>query len=374
MPPDSPQAGNGLRVLLVNFEMDPHSPVLAWQWKVAERLAARCERVVVLTERAAEIPGGFPATVCVIPRLLTGPLRVLGAKWLVNLLAFHLLARHRLNVGFVHMSMEWAYRLAPAFGLRGVATLLWYAHGSVPDNLRRAEQSASIIVTSSREGFRLPSTKVRVIGQGIDVDAMRLVRQRSQEPRLIYVGRVSRRKRIELLVQALALLKVQAREEFCLRVVGPTLNTDDRRYAGELRDLAARLSVADRLELLDPVAPSALSALYEDVFLHVSASNTGSMDKTVLEALATGCPVLTTNEAYREMLAGFGTFLPDPTPEAFAAAIRRLYVRPPDPQECRDRVVGHHDLDSYVGRILACLEEIAPARPGVSRRVPVPQV
>ena len=40
-----------MKLLVINFVMDQDSPVLAWQHGVVTRLAARCERVVVLTER-----------------------------------------------------------------------------------------------------------------------------------------------------------------------------------------------------------------------------------------------------------------------------------------------------------------------------------
>ena len=146
-----------------------------------------------------------------------------------------------------------------------------------------------------------------------------------------------------------------------------------RRYLRELDERAARLGVRDRIEIRDAVPPGEVPRLYEDVILHVSASDTGSMDKTVLESLAAGCPVLTTNEAFSGLLDGAGRFLPDATPEAFAAAIPPLLAHPPSPHTCRARIVGHHDLPTYAGRVTECLRELVTAAPALPARSPIEQ-
>ena len=155
-----------MKVLLVNFVMDQTSPVLAWQQGVATRLAARCERVVVLTERV--VPSPLPANVEVhrVPRILTTPLRLLGVRWLMNIPVWRWCARERFDAVFVHMNADWVYRLAPCWRRFRVPVLLWYAHGTVTRRLHRAHQHATCVITSTPEGFRIPSPKVRVIGQG----------------------------------------------------------------------------------------------------------------------------------------------------------------------------------------------------------------
>ena len=147
-----------MKLLLVNFVMDQSSPVLAWQQGVATQLAARCERVVVLTERVVESP--LPANVEVhrVPRILTTPLRLLGVRWLMNIPVWRWCARERFDAVFVHMNADWVYRLAPCWRRFRVPVLLWYAHGSVTRRLHRAHAHASCVITSTPEGFRIPSS------------------------------------------------------------------------------------------------------------------------------------------------------------------------------------------------------------------------
>src|SRR5450759_2030299 len=104
-----------MRLLLINFEMDPSSKVLAWQLRVAEELAARCEQVVVLThllDDDVELPANLRAVV--FPRLpQRAPWRWIGGRALLNAFVWRVCRKYRLNVCFIHMNMEWAYRLYP---------------------------------------------------------------------------------------------------------------------------------------------------------------------------------------------------------------------------------------------------------------------
>jgi glycosyltransferase involved in cell wall biosynthesis len=351
-----------MKILLVNFVMDQNSPVLAWQQGVATRLAARCERVVVLTERV--VPAPLPANIEVhrVPRILTTPLRLLGVRWLMNIPVWRWCARERFDAVFVHMNADWVYRLAPCWRRFQVPVLLWYAHGSVTRRLHRAHAHASCVITSTPEGFRIPSPKVRVIGQGVDTDLFVPPVTRPDTATIVAVGRVSRRKRVDLMLEALAWLKTHAPQHpFRLRIIGPTLTRDDKRYAEELAAQVETLGLRDSVTLEGPLPVASLPGIYASSFLHLNLSETGSMDKAILESLASGCPTLTSNTAAFAVLRDFtGLQVLERTPEAIGAQIRRVY-------EDRDAfgaaalrrlVEGRHDLNSYADRVCNILAEL----------------
>jgi glycosyltransferase involved in cell wall biosynthesis len=353
-----------MRILLINFVMDRHSPVLAWQHSVALRLAAKCERMVVLTEGIGDCD--LPAHVEVhrVPRVLTTPLRILGAKWLMNIPVWIWCARERFDAAFLHMNADWAYRLAPCWRQFGIPVLLWYAHGTVTNRLRRSHDHAACVVTSTPEGFRIPSSKVRVIGQGIDTDLFTLPASRTDNATILAVGRVSRRKSVDLMLETLAWLKTNAPQHpFKLRIIGPTLTRDDRAYAAELADTVNRRGdLASRVTFEGPRAMSELPAIYGSAFLHLNLSQTGSMDKTILESLACGCPTLTANEAVFPLLEGFPQLIVrNRTPEAIGAQICDAYERrrAMASTELRGLVVGHHDINSYAEQVYDILSELA---------------
>jgi glycosyltransferase involved in cell wall biosynthesis len=103
------------------------------------------------------------------------------------------------------------------------------------------------------------------------------------------------------------------------------------------------------------------AALYETASLHVNVSDTGSMDKTVLEALACGCPVVTSNIAFFDLLKPVPAMLiAEPTPESLADRIcewlsgRHVIAA----ATAAEFVRGRHDLGGWTDRIVMELQDL----------------
>jgi glycosyltransferase involved in cell wall biosynthesis len=355
-----------VRLLIVNFAMDRRSPVLAWQERVADELARQCERVVVLTEQLGEFTPLANLEIHVVPRAFCRvPLRWLRAKWLMNAAVRTWSRRERFDACFIHMNASWAYRLWPVLRSTRVPILLWYAHGTVHWRLRLAHRCADKVVTSTPEGFRIPSAKLEVIGQAIDTSLFRPPRSAPTRDDVVYVGRISRRKRVDLLLDAFAeFVRLAPSSHFRLQIVGPTLTRDDRRYERELKARARRLAIESMVHWRGAVEMPATVDLYRSAFVHLNLSQTGSMDKTVMEALACGCPVATSNPAFRELLSGYPElFLTDDTSKAVARRLLEIQQRPEkfSQNALRGLVEGRHDLRSYVAKVLRACESMGPA-------------
>jgi glycosyltransferase involved in cell wall biosynthesis len=352
-----------VRILIINYEMDDASPVLAWQARVARELAGLVDQVVVLTEKIGRHDSAPNMIVEPFGRLPLGLPRRLGLPLLYNVRVARLCRTHRIDVCFIHMAADWAYYLYPALKLLHIPILLWYAHGTVTPRLRLAHACATRVVTSTPDGFRIKSNKVRVIGQGVDTDLFQPPAARPDSSgQIVAVGRVSRRKRIDLLLAVMdALRHMESAPPFTLRVIGPLLTADDQLYRQTLDAEIDRLGLGSQVSLEGHVPLARLPMVYQTAWLHLSVSNTGSLDKTVLEALACGCPVLTSNEAFRELLAGYPDFLiGDERPEDIAAQVLALHQRRTsyDPAMLRALVVGRHDLKSFAPRLVEQMREL----------------
>jgi glycosyltransferase involved in cell wall biosynthesis len=351
-----------VNVLVVNFEMDQGGPVLAWQARVVQELAAHVDHVTVLSERVGQFTVPSNVAVVPIPRFMVGPARKLGTGWLLNFKVWRLCSSRAIDVCFVHMAHEWTYRLAPALRARGVPVLVWYAHGSTSRRLRITERLAARIITSTPEGFRLPSDKVHAIGQGVDTDLFSLIDRPLDGDAIVYVGRIAPRKQVHLLVEAMAILRDRRHvPPIRLVMIGPSITADDQTYRVALSSRIADLDLTSHVALLDAMAQQDTVSAYEHAFLHVNVSDTGSMDKTVLEALACGCPVLTSNPSFRELLYPHPAFLlGNPTPDAIASRIEKAYATRGliDRAAIRRMVVGHHDLSTYSDRVVAQLASL----------------
>jgi glycosyltransferase involved in cell wall biosynthesis len=351
---------------VVNFAMARDSPVLAWQERVVRTLVSRCARVVVLTEHVGAYQTAPNLIVHAVPRLLCRfPLRSLGGKWLMAGAVAWWCRRERIAACFLHMNHEWSYRLWPVLRLCGIPALLWYAHGDVHPRLRRSHRCVDAVVTSSPEGFRIPSHKVTTIGQAIDTDVFQLQPPPRACPEIVTVGRIAPRKNLGGVLDAFAAVcTLRPDVPFRLRVVGPTLPGDEA-HARALHAHATALGVGARITWTGPLPHEDTASLYARAFLHLNLSRTGSMDKTVLEALACGCPVLTSNEAFRDLLRDHPQLrLTDEPAAAIARRIDALYRQPAaPPATLRALVVGRHDLTGYVARVLAALDHLVAVRP-----------
>ncbi len=356
-----------MRLLIINFEMDENSGARAWQARVARELAGACEYVVVLTRQLGRFVQPENMHIEVIPRRPLGIPGRLGGKWMVNLQLFRLCRQYRIDACFVHMASEWTYILYPTFRLLGIPVLMWYAHGTVTGKLRLAHQCATRVVTSTPEGFRIPSSKVRVIGQGIDTEVFRPQLVTGPRRDLVTISRVSRRKRLELLLSVMTWLQKDPEgAQLRLRIVGPALNHDDLAYDRELRTRVWDEGLQNSVEFVGFVPQERTPNFYGSAFLHINVSETGSMDKTVLEALSCGCPVLTSNPAFRQLLGGFPNFMiGNESPEAIARQVLDLYHHSDEysAASLRDLVAGNHDVYSYVRQVTEQLIEMISPKP-----------
>ncbi len=356
-----------MRLLVVNFEMDRLSRTMPWSQQVVNLLAESCEEVAVLTSRVGQYdpPPNVHVETLPFPRAMAVPVARLAVVGLANLQALRLARRHRVQVCFIHMAAGWAYYLRPCLRLLRLPVLVWYAHGTVTDELHRAHRAATRIVTSSPEGFRIPSDKVRVIGQGVDTDVFDLPPLEAERRDILAVTRVSPRKQIELLIEVM-----QHLPDLRLKIIGTTITRDDQYYEIALRDRVWQLGLHERVEFVGFVPQPYIPTYYRRAFLHLNVSRTGSMDKTVLEALACGCPVLTSNEAFFELLKDYPEFIiHDERPAAIARQVLDLYTRRDqyDRAALRALVVGHHDVHTYVQKLLVNLQEIYKPGEGFAR-------
>jgi glycosyltransferase involved in cell wall biosynthesis len=347
-----------MNLLIVNYEMDDSSPVLAWQASVARRLASAFNKVVVFTERIGTHTLLSNMEVFALPyRRSTTSLNFNPASSSF----FSLLDCHNINVCFIHMAHRWSYTLFPHTVCRSIPLLLWYAHGSVTPHLRRALSCVSRVVTSTPEGFRIPSPKIFSIGQGINTSLFTPPQFVSSRNTIISIGRISRRKRIHLLVDVVHALHQRGFKHLSLRLVGPQLTDDDRNYWREVESRIEERNLGAFITYLGALPQGSHPQLYVDCFVHLNMSLTGSMDKTVLEALSCGCPVLTTNPAFETMLHRHKEFFchPDEVSE-IATRCASLYEQAATypPQELRGLVENNHDEASYVNKVIEHLHQL----------------
>lgn len=256
---------------------------------------------------------------------------------------------------FFHMIPEFVLAAAPFLFFSGKTSVLWYTHKSVTRKLKLAEKLVDYIFTASALSFRLPSKKVIFTGHAIDV---KLFKPSSgpqvsvpQNIRIVTVGRVSPVKNIETIIRACSLLKNSWDRSWVFSIVGGPIMARDREYFSSLQKMVRDAGLTDRV-LFEGARPyTEVPEIYANHDIFISMSSTGSLDKSVLEAMSAGLTVLTANEAFQSILPR-NYFLERRSPDFLAERIKFLADELRPNLVLRELVARQHSLEKTIGKIV----------------------
>lgn len=215
----------------------------------------------------------------------------------------------------------------------------------LPDEIVAASPQTADRVSAMVRG----SVPVRVAPNGLDLAAIAAAEPVPDRTDLVFVGRLLSHKGADLVLRAMAILARDGRPVTC-RIVGQGPELDP------LRRLARELGLADLVEFRpDVVESSEVFSIVKAARVFVLPSQREGFGIAVLEAMACGLPVVTTdhpdNQA-RHLVGRAGAGLACPaTPEAFAAAIDAMLTstsaREPAERPGADAaaVLGSYDWD-----------------------------
>ncbi len=181
-----------------------------------------------------------------------------------------------------------------------------------------SEQRAAIDVVPTRKGVVAP-LGAALSPATVPRHPLRRLLDQHEGPVLLYLGRLSSKKRPLELVRALSLL--QPDENAILVVAGPTGDV----HPGEVRETAVEFGVEHRVLLWGAVEGGDKTWLFERADAYVLPSKNENFGVTVAEAMLAGCPVITTVDvASSEHLrrAQTGVVMPIFNAQLLAHAIR----------------------------------------------------
>lgn len=232
---------------------------------------------------------------------------------------------------FTHMSPIFAIMASPAARLYKKKIILWYLHRSVTFRLRLAALLSYKIVTASAEslGIKIPS-KIIPVGHGIDTGLFKPTTNRqtsSTNLRILSVGRISPIKNYETLIESICILAKHRtpRPIDCL-IIGRPVMPGDQEYLRKLKRIVEEKCPENLIKFVGFVPFSKMPTYYQRADIMVNLTPRGGIDKTVLEAMASGMLVLVSNNVFRRT---FGPYAGDlifreNDPRDLAAKIKKL--------------------------------------------------
>jgi len=334
-----------MRLLICTQAIDSADHNLGFFVRWVEELSRHCERVIVVCLRRGE--AALPPNVEVIA--LGERNRLLRA---LELCVISFGRRSEYDAVFVHMSPEFTAAAGWLWRMLGKRLGLWYVHRSVTPYLHLATALSHVVFSASRQSFRIPSAKLHITGHGIDVDRFAAPRRAHETLAILTFGRIAESKGLREMLAACDELHRRGRA-FEFRIAGAPITARDKDYEHALRNDAQSRDYVSAIHFLGPVTHDRVPMLLQDASVTLNLSETGSLDKAVLESLAAGVPAVTSNPAFKDIVPK-ALFVPQKDPASIADALEASQGI--DMAPFVEYIRTHHGLAHVVDEIITTLK------------------
>lgn len=256
---------------------------------------------------------------------------------------------------FVHMSARWLGAGCWWWWLKRIPTYLWFTHYTQPFSLKLGGRMVKRFFCAMQGS--LPhydhDPRKTVTGHGIDTAFWDVPEtpesEREPAQHLLAVHRISRSKRLDLVLRALEILPA----EYTLTHYGrPQDPGDDVQYEQEMKRLIESPKLVGRVKFMGSVPMPELRKVYPRFRVMVNMVPK-TIDKSVLEGMYCGLtPVMARDQA---AAIGYPTAPADETPEKVAEYIRGMSLN--TREELRRMVMEKHSLKSLLEKMAVYIRE-----------------
>jgi len=354
-----------MKLLILTQKVDKNDDILGFFHGWIAEFARYCEKVTVVALEVGEYD--LPRNVRIFSlgkENISQKSKVYKVKskekYIINFYRYIWSERKNYDNVFVHMNQIYVLLGWLLWKMWGKKIGLWYAHGTVTTFLKLAEKMTDYIFTSTESGFRINSEKKKVVGQGIPSQKFRKSKVHKVDGKfeIVSVGRMSVSKDYETLIFAAEILKKQ-NKHFRVQILGGPLTKDDELYFESMKTLVNEKQLENYIEFLGAIAYKNIPNYLNHADIFVNMGKTGSLDKVMVEAMASELPILTCNESVLEILGNYTDELMYPKNDfqTLAEKIEWLYnmsqtERKKTGENLRKIVEKDHSLKKLIIKIL----------------------
>lgn len=223
----------------------------------------------------------------------------------------------------------------------------WVMQRALDQAVRKAAMIICVSHSTAREVIEYcgssVASRIRVVGEGVSPEFFEpsdpavlapLDLPPPGTPFILAAGKISPRKNIQGVLEAVKLLEGLPHHLVLVGAGGWDMGEVSRHLANE--------GLRNRVHLLGFVSDAQLRALYGRAAIYVHPSLYEGFGLTILEAMAGGVPVVTSNRSSLPEVAGDAALLVDPTrPDDIAAAITQIAEDPAFARQQSTRGLAH---------------------------------
>lgn len=286
-----------MNLLILTQKVDKNDSNLGFFHRWLEEFSKKCEKVTVICLYKGEY--SLPNNVRILS--LGKEKGVCRLKYLFNFYKYIFKYRREYDSVFVHMNQIYMILGGSWWKMMNKKISLWYAHKNISLSLRLATKITDIIFTASEKSFRLSSKKIKVMGHGINTEKFSPAVNVRQDNffNIVTIGRISPVKKYEDLITVIEKLSQndKFRSKIKVNIVGGAIDVLGEKYFSELKNLVKVKKLEGLINFVGPVSNDQVVDILRNSDLFVHMSQTGSLDKVVLEAMACEVLVLSNNES-----------------------------------------------------------------------------
>jgi glycosyltransferase involved in cell wall biosynthesis len=290
-----------LNLLIFNLKYDLNDSALATSALIIEALSKNFDNVFLISTHIGKIKS--------IPNIKYFSLTKSKKNGrLVKILRFYYFlfkilrdSNQKLFV-FSHMAPIYVLMAGPILCFLNIPITLWYAHKNITLILKLSTYFTSNIVSAEKLSFRLRvKSPIKLIGHGIYFPKIFPQGSKRNFNNICIHGRISEVKNIHTIIESLYILKSQFRQNLNLNIYGECLTKKDFLYKKRLLQLISLYKLQKYVFFRGAVNIKKIQFELQKNILALNCTTDWSLDKSGLEALAAGIPLIYSNPSYNEI-------------------------------------------------------------------------
>ncbi len=267
------------------------------------------------------------------------------------------------DVVLVHMNPVYVVLGGWLWKLWGKKILLWYNHPLGNLMAKIGIFFSDKVFCTSPYSFSAKYKKTEIMPVGINTNLFKPTPEALKKyNRILFLGRISPIKRVEILIEAAKILDSQG-VDFEVLIVGSPASLKDKEYELKLKEMASELISKGKIVFQSSVPNYKTPEIYNSSSVFVNLTPTGSFDKTTLEAMACGLSILASNKIFESLLPEaikFFCVFKENNPQDLSEKILVLFSLDSAEikkmgEQFRGLVLKNHSLDILVEKIVKYL-------------------
>ncbi len=349
-----------MRLLILTQKIDVNDDLLGFFHGWVAALAPRFEAVTVIALGVGQY--NLPLNVKVLSLgKEAGQSRL---KYLWRFYKYIIGERENYDAVFIHMNQEYAVLGGWLWRFMGKKVTLWRNHQAGGFWVRIAVFFSDTVFCTSQFAFVARYKKTKIMPVGVDTDFFKPSQEINKTPRsVLFFGRISPVKKPDILIEALHLLKKDG-IDFVASIIGDA-PARDKAYFEENRQRVREYGLETLVEFKKGVPNWQAPAIYNQNEIFVNLTNSGSLDKTTMEAMACGQLVLVSNRVFEDIFSDEQKKLlmfQEENIDDLARKIKRLFGLDSGEKEkiaiqIREIIVSRHSLKFLVDKLFKALSE-----------------